>query len=799
MATIGPPLQTPEIDLIEAEAMEVVLAEDDDEGMEIDLDEEELERGFSDNIVDDLEDDVIAQIASSVVENFENDLSSRKEWARAYVNGLDLLGLQVEKREEPWKGASGVFHPVLTESIIRFQAQAMGEIFPASGPVRSKILGKLDGKKEDQAKRIEREMNYQLTENMEEYRDETEQKLFHLPMAGSAFKKAFYDPVTERPSSMFVPAEDVVVSYGATNLMTAQRFTHVMRKTREEVEELMDIGFYRDISLGDPVEWRSDIQKKYDDVSGEEPSYTDDSRFVLLEQHVMMKIEDEEGIARPYVVTVDKSSGELLSVRRNWRESDPKRRRRMHFIHYKYLPGMGFYGIGLIHLLGGLSKTATSVLRQLIDAGTLSNLPAGFKARGMRNKGDDSAFQPGEFRDIDVPGTRIQDSIMPLPFKEPSATLYNLLGSIVDEARRIGAVAETEITQFSKEMPVGTAFAILERQLKVMSGVQARLHAAQKRELKILSHIIHDYMGPDYDWDEEGEFNRKEDFDGRVDVIPVSDPNAATVAQRVTSHQAAMQMASQAPQLYNMGKLHRQMLEILQIDNAEEIVKLPDDIKAMDPVTENMAILKQEPVKAFMYQDHEAHIGVHLAMAQDPKVQQLVGQSPFAEAIMSAMSSHITEHVAFQYRKEIEKNLGVSMPSPDEPMPEDVELEVSRLTAQAAQKLLSANQAEVAQQEAQKKAEDPITQMQMRELDLKERKQEHEENVSLMEIELEAFKHGMNMGHMRERLNSEEVRAVLNASVKMALEPNKDEKMVLDALRTALGILREAEQKTLEN
>lgn len=786
MATFGPVLQTPDEE-IEVEEIDIEVPE---EGLEIEIDfdpEDEEGPAFGENLADTLDDSKRAEISLQVLENFDNDVQSREDWAKSYVKGLDLLGIKVEDRTQPWEGAAGVFHPVLTESIIRFQAQAMGELFPAAGPARTKMLGKATPEKMAQATRIETEMNYLMTEKMDGYRDEMEQHLFHLPLAGSAFKKVFYDPVMECPCSMFVPAEDLVVSYGATSLMTADRYTHVMRKTREEIEELIDVGFYSDIDLGDPDPWRTDIQEKYDELSGEEHSYSDDTRFTVLEQHMMLRLNDDDPLASPYVATVDKSSGELLSLRANWREKDSKKRRRMHFVHYKYLPGLGFYGIGLIHLLGGLTKTATSVLRQLIDAGTLANLPAGFKTRGLRIKGDNTPFRPGEFRDVDVPGGKIQEAIHFLPFKEPSATLYQLLGNVVDEARRIGAVAETELTQFNKEMPVGTAFAILERQMKVMSGVQARMHDAFRKELRLVSHIIHDYMDGEYEWndDEETKYKRKDDFDGRVDVIPVTDPNAATVAQRVVAHQAAMQMSQQAPQLYNMGKLHRQMLDILKIDNASEIVKLPEDIKPMDPVTENMAILKQEPVKAFMHQDHESHIRVHMAAAQDPKLAQIVGQSPFAEAIQASLAAHIQEHVAYAYRAELEKQLGVPMPGPEEELPEDAEVELSRLAAAAADKLLGKNQAEMAQQEAQQRAQDPLVQMQERELALKESMAEHEKQIDLMKMELEAFKHGSNMGHQRERLNSEEMRAAVTAAIKLATEPKADDKMTVEAVRLA--------------
>lgn len=780
MATFGPVIETPEAPVEEGDGIEVLLPEDD-----VEEEYEDMPAGFGANLAEAMDDDDARELAMEVIDNFDTDLRSRQEWAQAYANGLDLLGFKTEDRTQPWEGASGVFHPILTESIIRFQAQAIGELFPASGPARTKIVGKSDKNKREQAMRIEREMNYLLTERIEGYREETEQQLFHLPMAGSAFKKVYYDPVKGLPCSTFVPAEDVVVSYGATSLEGSERFTHIMRKTREEVEALMDVGFYLNKDLEDPSPWNSDVKEKYDELSGEEKVYGQDERFCLLEHHCTIMLEGDER-PLPYVVTVDKSSSELLSVRRNWRESDPTKQARMHFVHYKYLPGLGFYGLGLIHLLGGLAKTATSLLRQLIDAGTLANLPAGLKMRGLRIKGDNTPFRPGEFRDVDTAGLAIKDSITFLPYKEPSNVLYQLLGDVTNEARRMGSVAETDLTNFNKEMPVGTAFAVLERQMKVMTGVQARLHASLKRELKLLAAIIHDYMDGKYEWDEEGEFDRKKDFDGRVDVIPVSDPNAATTAQKVVAYQAAMQMAQQAPQLYNMGRLHRQMLETLNVDNADEILKLPEDIKPMDPVTENMAILKQEPVRAFLHQDHEAHIKVHMAAAQDPKILQIVGQSSFAEAIQASMQAHITEHVAFEYRKQIEKQLGVPLPGPEENLPEDVEVEMSRAVAEAAEKLLGQNQAEMAALEAQAQEQDPLTQIQRKELELKEKKQDNDYQIELLKVELDAFKNGVNMAHQRERLNSEEMRAALQASIKLATEPKAADKVAMEQARIAV-------------
>ena len=729
------------------------------------------------NLAEYIEDDDLGALASELVDDFVADRQSRKDWARSYVKGLDLLGMKIEERTQPWAGAAGVFHPVLTEAVVRFQAQAMSELFPASGPVRTKVMGKKDQEKLDQAQRVETEMNYLLTEEMSEYRDETEQMLFRLPLAGSAFKKVYYDPIMERPCAMFVPAEDFVVSYGAADLATAPRYTHVMKKTPNEIAELQFNNFYLDVELPAPEPDYSDIQEKYDEIDGETAVLEDDDRHTILEVHADLLMpepfDDPDGLARPYVVTIDKSSLTVLSIRRNWYEEDIKKRKRAHFVHYRYLPGLGFYGTGLIHLIGGLAKSATSILRQLIDAGTLSNLPAGLKARGLRIKGDDSPLMPGEFRDVDVPGGAIRDSIAFLPYKEPSSVLYQLLGNIVEEGRRIGSVADVQVGNLNPQAPVGTTLALMERSMKVMSGVQARLHAALKNELRILAKIVKDYMPAEYIYDMEGNFSRQSDFDGRVDVIPVSDPNASTMAQRVVQYQAAMQLAQQAPNLYDMGKLHRQMLEVLGIKDADEIIKLPEDIKAADPVTENMAILKQEPVKAFKYQDHEAHIQVHMAAMQDPKLQEIVGQSPFAAAIQAAMAAHITEHVAFQYRKEIEKNLGVAMPDEEKPLPEDVELEISRLASEAAQKLLRKDQAEVAQKQAMQQQQDPLTQIQQRELALKEAEFEHKKQLDVAKLQADVQAKEANMDLQEDRLKSEERREGARLGVKVATEADQ--------------------------
>jgi len=622
-------------------------------------------------------------------------------------------------------------------------------------------------------------MNYQITEEMPDYRTEMEQMLFRLPLAGSAFKKLYFDPVEQRAVANFVPAEDLVVSYGASTLRTCPRYTHVMKKTDNEIIKLQSVGFYRDVDLPEPEAERTDIEEKYDEIDGQDPTYIQgDTRYTILEMHVDVDLpepfNDPDGIARPYVITIEKGSKSVLSIRRNWYEDDETMKKRMHFVHYPYLPGMGFYGTGLIHLIGGLTKTATSIMRQLIDAGTLSNLPAGLKAKTLRVKGDNTPLMPGEWRDADVVGGTLRDSLFPMPYKEPSSVLYTLLGNVVEEGRRIGSVADIKISDMSAQAPVGTTLALLERSLKVMSGVQARLHAAMKEELRLLAQIIRDYMPAKYDYETEGDFNRQDDFGGPVDVIPVSDPNAATMAQRVMQYQAALQLAQQAPQLYDLGKLHQQMLEVLGIKDAQDLIKLPDDIKPKDPVSENMAILKQEPVKAFLYQDHEAHIQVHMAAMQDPKIQQIVGQSPFAQAIQSAMLAHINEHVAYGYRAEIEKQMGVPMPGQDDPMPEDVELELSRVVAQAAGKLLQKNQAEAAQQQAQQAAQDPLVQMQQKELQLKEAEVMGKLQLADKKLQADTAIKAENLKLQKARLKSEDQRAGAQIGARMATQLQGD-------------------------
>lgn len=803
-----------ELDM-EDEGPEIEIEVEDPEGLELELEDgsividfgdgmdEILEPDHGSNLVEFMDDDEIRKLASDLVEQYNNDADSRKEWVDAYTKGLDLLGMKVEDRTQPWAGASGVFHPMMTEAAVRFQAQAMGELFPAAGPVRTKIVGRVTPEKYKQGIRVETELNYLLTEKMTDYREELEQLLMKTALAGSGFKKVYYDQPNELPSSIFVPAEDLVVSYGTSDLFTSERYTHVMRKTKNEVRQLQVDGFYADIELSEPHDPIGKIKKKEDDIDGQSRTYADDDRYVLLEMHVMINLpgdlEDPDGLARPYIVTIEESSMKILSIRKNWYESDEKMRKRMHFVHYRYLPGMGFYGLGLIHLIGGLTKSATSIMRQLIDAGTLSNMPAGLKARGLRMKGDNTPMMPGEFRDVDVPGGNIRDAITFIPYKEPSSVLYQLLGNVVEEGRRIGSVADLQIGDVSANAPVGTTLALMERAMKVMGGVQARMHAAMKKELRLISKIVHDFMPDEYAYEIEGDYSRVEDFDGRVDVIPVSDPNASTMSQRILQYQAALQLSTQAPQLYDLGKLHRQMLEVLGIQDAGEIIKLPDEIKPKDPVSENMAILKQEPVKAFAYQDHQAHIATHMGAMQDPKIQEMVGQSPFASAIQSAMMSHITEHVAMEYRVQIQKKLGVELPDPESPLPEDVEFQLSSLVAEAQAKLTAQNAQEAQQAEAEAEAKNPLTIIQERELAIKEKELQHKIEMDRLKNEIERAKvevakqkadDNAELGEMR--IRSEDQRAGAQIGARLATElDNAQRKDKLEGARIGLAIAKE--------
>ena len=713
-----------EIEIVDPEAIHIHA-----DGMDIHMEKgDEGDDEFNKNLAEDIDESVLSSIASDLADDIEMDKGSRKDWEKAYTEGLKLLGLQYEERTEPWNGASGVFHPMITEAVVRFQSETITEVFPAQGPVRTKILGEETPEKQEAAARVEEDMNYELTEVMQEFRPEHERMLWSLPATGSAFKKVYYDTTLGRQTSTFVPAEDIILPYGTTDLDTCYRLTHVMRKTKNEIIKLQQAGFYLDVDLPDPPKVTDEIKKAKDKETG----FNDlnDDRYVLYESHVDLDLkgfEDKDGsgeptgIALPYVLTLIKGTNTVLAIRRNWKEDDDLRLKRQHFVHYQYIPGFGAYGFGLFHLIGGFAKSATSLMRQLVDAGTLSNLPGGLKSRGMRIKGDDTPIAPGEWRDVDVGSGALRDAILPLPYKEPSMVLAGLLDKIVEEGRRFAATADMNISDMSSQAPVGTTLALLERQLKVMSAVQARMHYTFKQELKLLAAIIRDYTDPDYDF-EPGNNTRQakqEDF-SHVDIIPVSDPNAATMSQRVVQYQAVIQMAQMAPDIYDLPQLHRRMLEVLGIKNADKLVPLPDDQKPKDPVSENVSVLKGEPLKAFFYQDHESHIKVHMSAMQDPIVMQLIGQNPKAPQIQAAMMAHIAEHVGFAYRQKIEQQLGMPLPQDDKPMSPQVEMALSGMMAQAAQQVLQQSQQQAAQQQAQQQAQDPVLQMQQQELQLRQ-------------------------------------------------------------------------------
>lgn len=707
---------------------------------------------FNANLAEELDDSALQEIASQLLSDYDDDIAARKDWMQTYVDGLELLGMKLEERSEPWEGACGVYHPLLAEALVKFQSETIMATFPASGPVKTQIIGKETTEKKEAAERVQNDMNYQLTEVMTEYRGEHERMLWGLGLSGNAFKKVYFDPSLDRQSSIFVPAEDVVVPYGASDLMSSPRVTHVMRKTENELKRLQVAGFYRDVELGDPVNTLDEVEKSIAEKMGFRA--TTDDRYKLLEMQIDLDLpgyEDEDdkghptGIALPYIVTIEKGTQTILSIRRNWEPDDETKQKRSHFVHYGYIPGFGFYHFGLIHLIGAYAKSGTSILRQLVDAGTLSNLPGGLKTKGMRTKGDDTPISPGEFRDVDVASGTIRDNIMVLPYKEPSMVLKGLMDQIVDEGRRFASAADLQVSDMSAQAPVGTTLALLERQLKVMSAVQARIHFAMKQEFKLLKGIIAAYAPSEYSYEpEEGDRRaRREDYD-MVDVIPVSDPNAATMSQKVVQYQAVMQMAQGNPQIYDQVELNKQMLEVLGIKNIGKLIPGAEDQKPKDPVSENMAILNMRPVKAFLYQDHEAHIQVHTAAMQDPKIAQLVGQNPQAPMIMAAMQAHIAEHAAFEYRKQIEQQLGVPLDIPKyedgETIPEDMEVQISRMMAMAAGKLLQKDQAEAQQQQAQQAAQDPLVQMQQQELQIKQKEVEIKEKKLTVDAAAQADK-----------------------------------------------------------
>ena len=733
------------------------LMEDDDAPVEIDIGdplapidteadvEMEKEPGFDANLAEYMDESEMAELAADLLHDFDNDKNARKEWESTYIDGLDLLGLKIEDRSEPWQGACGVYHPMLTEAAIRFQSEMISETFPAQGPVKAKIIGKDDPDTQKAAVRVVEDMNYQLTEKMTEFRPEHEKMLWSLALAGAAFKKVYFDPALNRQVSMFVPAEDLYIPYGASDARTAERLTHVMRKTKNDIKKLQYAEFYRDIDLGEPTRNLDDVQQRKDESSGYKATY--DNRYKLLEMQVELDLpgfedidddtEEETGIALPYIVTIESGAQEILSIRRNWDEHDPLKQAKQHFVQYTYIPGFGAYGYGLIHLIGGFAKSATSIVRQLIDAGTLSNLPGGLKSRGLRIKGDDTPIMPGEFRDVDVPSANIKDNIMMLPYKEPSQTLFTLLQNVVEEGRRLAAVADVKLDNMSGDAPVGTTLAILERTLKVMSAVQARVHASMEQEFKLVAALVRDYTAPAYDYAPDYDAPataKKEDYD-KIDIIPVSDPNASTMAQRIIQYQAAIQLAQQAPQIYNLPLLHRQMLEVMGIKGADKIVMVEDDQTPTDPVTENMNILKNKPVKAFIEQDHDAHLAVHQSLIDDPKVAASMGQNPQASVIKQALMAHMMEHLGFQYRRGIETQLGTTLPPEDAKLSSEMEAQLAKLTADAAKQLVQANKSDQAQQQAQQQAQDPVVQMQQKELQLKEQEINNKKEIELKKID----------------------------------------------------------------
>jgi hypothetical protein len=703
-----------EIEIEDPELVEVTIIEEDEEGP------------FDENLAEVIAENHLATIASELIDLVEADINSRKDWVDAFVKGLEVLGMKYEERTEPWNGACGVYSTLLTEAAIRFQAEMITETFPAQGPVKTQIIGAIDKLKEEAAERVRDDMNYQLTEVMVEYRPEHERMLYSLGLSGAAFKKVYSDPAIGRQVSIFLPAEDIVMPYGASNIYSSERVTHVMRKTENEVRKLQVAGFYRDVDLGDPVRIFTDVEKKKAEEQGY--SLTDDDRYQFLEIHVdydLPGFEDEDGIALPYVITIERGTQTVLAIRRNWDEADEKRLKRQHFVQYTYIPGFGAYGLGLIHLIGGYARAGTSLIRQLVDAGSLSNLPGGLKARGLRIKGDDTPIAPGEFRDVDIPSGTVRDNIMPLPYKEPSQTLLALLNQITEEGRRLGAISDMNISDLSSNAPVGTTLALLERTLKTMSAVQARVHASMRIEFKLLKEIIRDFTPTSYSYDPQGAARqvKQSDYD-LTDVIPVSDPNAATMAQRIMQYQAAIQLAQGAPQIYDLPQLHRQMLEVLGIKNAEKLVPVEDDQTPKDPISENMAFIVGKPTKAFIYQDHDAHIATHMAMMQDPSVMQMIGQSPMAQQMQAAIMAHVAEHLSFSYRANVEKQLGAPLTPPNAELDEDTEVQLSRLVAQASQQLSKMNQQKAMQQaqaqQAQQAQQDPRIQIQQAELQIQQ-------------------------------------------------------------------------------
>ena len=773
----------------------------DDGSMEITIvPGKEVDDEFNANLAEDMDEGQLTELSGDLLGEYDADINSRKDWLTTYVDGLELLGLKVEDRTEPWPGACNVYHPLMTEALVKFQAETMMETFPAAGPVKTVIIGKQTKEKEDAAERVKDDMNYQLTDMMPEYRPEHERMLWGLGLSGNSFKKVYYDPNIERQVSMYVPAEDIVVPYGASNLETAERVTHVMRKTKNELHKLQVAGFYRDVDLGEPYLDIDEAEKKIAEKLGFNP--TEDDRYKILEMHVNLDLENgdsDDGIALPYVITIEKGTGTILAIRRNWNPDDKLKAKRQHFVHYGYIPGFGFYCFGLIHLIGAFAKSGTMILRQLVDAGTLANLPGGLKSRGLRIKGDDTPIAPGEWRDVDVPSGAVRDNILPLPYKEPSQVLQSLMNQIIEEGRRFASAADMKVSDMSANSPVGTTLAILERTLKVMSAVQARIYYAMKQEFKLLKGIIRDYTPEEYSYDPEvGDRRAKQSDYDNVDVIPVSDPNAATMSQKVVQYQAVMQMAQANPQIYDLPELNRQMLEVLGVKNISKLIPSTDDQKPRDPVSENMAIINGKPVKAFIYQDHEAHITVHMAAMQDPKIMQIVGQNPMASQIQAAAMAHINEHIAFEYRKQIEEQLGVPLPNPDENLPEDVEVQLSRLTADAANKLLQKDQAEVQQQQIQQQQQDPLIQMQQQELAIKQQESQAKAQKMMADTQIDQQKVDLEKAKLeleKSKIENEQKLNAMEMTAKVTMDKKKlESKQALDGVRIGL----EAESKKQE-
>jgi hypothetical protein len=775
-------IENPESVTLDDGSMEITIVpgkEDDDE--------------FNDNLAEDMDEGQLTELSGDLLGEYDADINSRKDWLTTYVDGLELLGLKVEDRTEPWPGACNVYHPLMTEALVKFQAETMMETFPAAGPVKTVIIGKQTKEKEDAAERVKDDMNYQLTDMMPEYRPEHERMLWGLGLSGNAFKKVYYDPSMQRQVAMYVPAEDIVVPYGASNLETAERVTHVMRKTKNELHRLQVAGFYRDVDLGEPFLDIDEAEKKIAEKLGFNP--TEDDRYKILELHVNLDLENgdsEDGIALPYVVTIDKGTGTILAIRRNWNPDDKLKAKRQHFVHYGYIPGFGFYCFGLIHLIGAFAKSGTMILRQLVDAGTLANLPGGLKSRGLRIKGDDTPIAPGEWRDVDVPSGAVRDNILPLPYKEPSQVLQSLMNGIIEEGRRFASAADMKVSDMSANSPVGTTLAILERTLKVMSAVQARIYYAMKQEFKLLKGIIRDYTPEEYSYDPEvGDRRAKQaDYDN-VDVIPVSDPNAATMSQKVVQYQAVMQMAQANPQIYDQVELNKQMLEVLGVKNISKLIPSSDDQKPKDPVSENMNIINGKPVKAFIYQDHQAHIQVHMTAMQDPKILQMVGQNPQAQAIQAAAMAHINEHVAFEYRKQLEEQLGVPLPKPDETLPEDIEFELSKVMAEAAKKLSAKSASEAQQEQAQQQQQDPIIQMQQQELQLKAQDLQIKQQKTMADIQADQAR--LELDKMRIESQERIAGAQLGANAVMD-DKQLEAKQLLEGTKIGIEAVRANDQ-----